>query len=128
MASRVTSMTTMASIIRLLRLRIIVIVGVWRPHVVAHIVAPWTPSGTLRSRPRVFLAPRALDRGPADVGPVDGHDGRAGGLFVVVPDEGVAFVPEVPDFEDPAVRAKGGANGVFVGVCNSTTIHCKVHA
>ena len=116
MASRMASgMTSMASVIRLLRLRIIVIVGVGRPHVMAHIVAAGT-AGTLGSGARIFLAPRTLDRGPADIGAVDRHDGRAGGLFIVVPDEGVAFVPEVPDFEDPAVRAKGRAYGIFIGV------------
>ena len=92
----------MAPIVGLLRLRIVVVVWVRRAHIVAlHIV---TLTSTLALASRVFFAPRALDGGSSNISAVDGHDGGASGLLVVVPDKGVAFVAEVPDFEDSSVR------------------------
>ena len=91
----------MAPVVGLLRLRIVVVVRVRRAHVVAlHIVALTT---SLALTSRVFFAPRALDGGASNISAVDGHDGGASGLLVVVPDKGVAFVAEVPDFEDASV-------------------------
>ena len=91
----------MAPIVGLLRLRIVVVVRVRRAHIVAlHIVALTT---SLALTSRVFFAPRALDGGASNISTVDGHDGGASGLLVVVPDKGVAFVAEVPDFEDASV-------------------------
>ena len=61
----------------------------------------YSPSTSSPTSTTSLLAPATLDDLPTNLGGVDGHDGVAGGLLVVVPHEGVALVFEVSHFQDP---------------------------